>query len=63
MAGIVLIGDPNLAKRFTFSGSQRISDRLAALMFEDPTEFLVILFTSEHPEGAIGGVLMGDGSV
>jgi len=32
-------------------------------MFEDPTEFLVILFTSEHPEGAIGGVLMGDGSV
>jgi hypothetical protein len=32
-------------------------------MYEDPNEFLVILFTSEHPEGAIGGVLMGDGSV
>jgi len=32
-------------------------------MYEDPNEFFVILFTSEHPEGVIGGVLMGDGSV
>lgn len=63
LAGIALIGDPNLAKRFTFSGAQRVSDRLAAVMFEDPNEFFVILFTSENPEGAIGGVLMGDGSV
>jgi hypothetical protein len=63
LAGIALIGDPNLSQRFGFAGAQPVSDRLAAVMFEDPEAFLVTLYTSEHPGGAIGGVFMGDGSV
>ncbi|HEY9505001.1 MAG TPA: hypothetical protein VIQ27_03425 [Gemmatimonadales bacterium] len=57
LASLGLIGDPNLATRFTFGGGGRISDRLAAVMIEDPDEFVATLFTLEHPNGAIAGAL------
>jgi len=63
LAGIALIGDPNVAKRFTFAGGQGISDRLAAVMYEDPNEFVATLYSTEHPDGAIAGALMRDGRV
>jgi hypothetical protein len=58
LAGIALLSAPNSSKRFTLAGEQDISDRLAAVMYEDPAEFVVTLFSREHPAGAIQGNLM-----
>ena len=61
LAGIALIGDPNLAKRFDFAGATQVSSRLASVMRENAGAFRVTLYTSEHPNGAIVGAC--DGSV
>jgi hypothetical protein len=58
LAGIVLLSGSSSSKRFTLAGEQDISDRLASVMYEDPNEFVVTLFSREHPAGAIQGNLI-----